>query len=288
MRYYSCDSHVVEPASVFDGLEREFGSRAPRIESVPDQGEFIVLPKAGRIPVGRLGIAGHRLDDPATDALIARGYAGLNPGVLDPAARLDEQLVDGIVGEVMYPSLNMFSFAGLDVDVAASVFANHNDYIVDYCSVAPDRLVGIGCLPIPDVDAAIAEMQRAARPRRARLHGARPRRPGAAVPPPRLRPLLGVAAGDRRAADDAHLHRHGLAHRPRRALGTAGVDDQGLHAGPHVGGQHRHRPHLRRRVRALPRRARRRVGVRDRLGVALPAAPRPRRSTAHRSTRSTT
>jgi hypothetical protein len=68
MRYYSCDSHVVEPASVFDGLEREFGSRAPRIESVPDNGEFIVVPNSGRIPVGRLGIAGHRLDDPATDA----------------------------------------------------------------------------------------------------------------------------------------------------------------------------------------------------------------------------
>ncbi|MCU1501510.1 MAG: hypothetical protein JWM12_864, partial [Ilumatobacteraceae bacterium] len=161
MRYYSCDSHIVEPASVFDGFEARFGSRAPRIESVPGKGEFIVLPKAGRIPVGRLGIAGHRLDDPATDALIARGYAGLNPGVLDPVARLDEQRVDGIVGEVMYPSLNMFSFAGLDADVAAAVFARHNDYIVDYCSVAPDRLVGIGCLPIPDVDAALHELERA-------------------------------------------------------------------------------------------------------------------------------
>ena len=46
-------------------------------------------------------------------------------------------VVDGIVGEVMYPSLNMFSFAGLDTDVAHAVFAKHNDYIVDYCSVAP-------------------------------------------------------------------------------------------------------------------------------------------------------
>ena len=81
MRYYSCDSHIVEPASVFDGFDAQFGSRAPRIESVPGKGEFIVLPKAGRIPVGRLGIAGHRLDDPATEELISRGYAGLNPGV---------------------------------------------------------------------------------------------------------------------------------------------------------------------------------------------------------------
>ncbi len=161
MRYYSCDSHIVEPALVFDGLEAEFGSRAPRIDKVPGKGEFIVLPKAGRIPVGRLGIAGHRLDDPATDDLIAQGYAGLNPGVLDPVARLDEQLVDGIVGEVMYPSLNMFSFAGLEPDVARAVFAKHNDYIVDYCSVAPERLVGIGCLPVPDVDGALAELERA-------------------------------------------------------------------------------------------------------------------------------
>ena len=163
MRYYSCDSHVVEPASVFDGLDKVFGSRAPRIDRIPGKGEFIVLPKGIRIPVGRLGIAGHRLDDPETTALIARGYAGLNPGVLDPTARLGEQLIDGIVGEVMYPSLNMFSFAGLEDDVKAAVFERHNDYIVDYCSVAPERLVGIGCLPIPDVDAAIIEIERASR-----------------------------------------------------------------------------------------------------------------------------
>ena len=28
--YYSCDSHVVEPPEVFDGLIDRFGDRAPR------------------------------------------------------------------------------------------------------------------------------------------------------------------------------------------------------------------------------------------------------------------
>ena len=32
MLHYSCDSHVVEPREVFEGLEDRFGSRAPRIE----------------------------------------------------------------------------------------------------------------------------------------------------------------------------------------------------------------------------------------------------------------
>lgn len=30
MARYSCDSHVVEPAEVFEGLDREFGDRGPR------------------------------------------------------------------------------------------------------------------------------------------------------------------------------------------------------------------------------------------------------------------
>jgi len=164
VRYYSCDSHVVEPPEVFAGLEDRFGDRAPRIVDGHDgkRGEFVLLPGSVPIPVGRLGIAGNRLDDPATQERIARGYAGLNPGVLDPHARLDEQKVDGIVGEVMYPSINLFTFAIPERDLLAAIFERHNDWIVDYCSAAPERLVGIGCLGLPDVDAALAEMRRTA------------------------------------------------------------------------------------------------------------------------------
>lgn len=165
MRYYSCDSHLVEAREVFQGLDARFGDRAPRIERDlgGNRGDWLVLPGAPPIPVGRLGIAGHRLDDPETAELIALGYDGLNPGVRDPAKRLDEQARDGVCGEVMYPSLNMFTYAIPDRDVARVVFERHNDWVVDYCSVAPERLIGIGCLPIPDVDAALAEMERAAR-----------------------------------------------------------------------------------------------------------------------------
>ena len=164
MRYYSCDSHVVEAREVFEGLEDRFGSRAPRIERdfKGRRGDWLVLPDMFPIPVGRLGIAGHRLDDPATDERIAHGYDGLNPGVRDPHRRLDEQDLDGIVGEVMYPSLNMFTFAIPDREVVSAAFERHNDWVLDYCSVAPERLIGIGCLGLPDVDIALAEMQRAA------------------------------------------------------------------------------------------------------------------------------
>ena len=32
MRYFSCDSHVVEAAEIYDGLTDKFGDRAPFIE----------------------------------------------------------------------------------------------------------------------------------------------------------------------------------------------------------------------------------------------------------------
>jgi uncharacterized protein len=164
MRYYSCDSHVVEPPEVLSGLEQRFGDRAPRIVNGHDgkPGEYVLLPGSPPIPVGRLGIAGNRLDDPATQQRIGRGYTGLNPGVLDPHARLDEQLVDGIVGEVMYPSINLFTFAIPERDITAALFERHNDWIIDYCASSPERLVGIGCLGLSDVDVALAELKRAA------------------------------------------------------------------------------------------------------------------------------
>jgi predicted TIM-barrel fold metal-dependent hydrolase len=164
-RYYSCDSHVVEPPEVYAGLVDRFGERAPRVvhEMGGRPGTFLAWPKQNRIfPVGRFGIAGHRLDDPATHERIARGWEGMNPGVRDPVARLAEQEEDGIVGEVMYPSLNMLTFSIDDREVVQAVFERHNDWIADYCATAPERLIGVACLPLPEVDAAIAELRRAA------------------------------------------------------------------------------------------------------------------------------
>ena len=166
MIYYSCDSHVVEPAVVFEGLEEKFGERAPRILHDPDgrRGDFLQIGTSRRmLPVARFGIAGHRLDDPETAELIARGYAGMNRGVFDPEARMQEQEQDGVSGEVMYPSLNMFTFSHPDREVTHAIFRRHNDWIRDYCSYAPERLIGVACIPLPDIEESIAELHRVAK-----------------------------------------------------------------------------------------------------------------------------
>src|SRR5207244_2144849 len=135
-----------------------FGDRAPRIVKDPPgkKGDFLQF-GARNQTIGRLGIAGRRLDDPKTHELIAQGYAGMRPGVLNPAARLEDQAIDGIAGEVMYPSLNMSTFWHPDREVVHAIFCNHNDWLYDYCAYAPERLVGVAVVPLPDVEDAIKE-----------------------------------------------------------------------------------------------------------------------------------
>ncbi|MCU1375681.1 MAG: amidohydrolase [Actinomycetia bacterium] len=83
------------------------------------------------------------------------------PGGFDPHARVAEMEVDGVSAEVLYPSLAMTLFTEQPA-VQRACFARYNDWIAEYCSVAPERLVGIGLLAVHDIDAAVAEAQRSA------------------------------------------------------------------------------------------------------------------------------
>ena len=63
---------------VFEGLEQRFGSRAPLLVKNPAgkaPGTYVAFGST-LMNVGRLGIAGHRLDNPKTHELMALGYEG--------------------------------------------------------------------------------------------------------------------------------------------------------------------------------------------------------------------
>src|SRR5436305_13469504 len=108
----SADSHIVEPRELFVDLEAEFGERAPRVRWDEQRGEVVSAPGVAGdagvgpiVPVGRLGIAGRRLDDPETQKMMNQGYAALRRGIVDPADRATDQELDGVGCEVLFPSL---------------------------------------------------------------------------------------------------------------------------------------------------------------------------------------
>ena len=100
-------------------------------------------------------------------------------GGWDPNARITEMEVDGLSAEVLYPTLLLKLYALHDAGLQEACFRVYNDWILEYCSVAPDRLYGVACIPTYDIDHGVAELERC---RKAGL-------PGALVwqaPPPEL------------------------------------------------------------------------------------------------------
>ena len=160
----SSDSHIVEPHEVFAGLDKRFGDRAPRIEYVEDRGDTLNLGNGNYgFSVGRCLIAGNFQGNPATMEMAKRGFEIARPGVLDPKARLEEQQIDGIDAEVLFPSLFFHIYSVEDMEIVDAAFANYNDWLTNYARELPGRLFPLSLVHLSDLDFAIAEMQRAAK-----------------------------------------------------------------------------------------------------------------------------
>lgn len=122
----SADSHVMEPHDLWETrLPAQFKEAAPKFPA----------PKVGE------GFQAH-------------------PGGQDPHARLKEMIQDGVSAEVLYPTLGLSLFGMEDARLQEACFRVYNDWLIDYCQLNSDRLVGVPCLSAYDIDHAVAELER--------------------------------------------------------------------------------------------------------------------------------
>ncbi len=182
MQPISADSHVMEAAEVYIGLPERFGDEAPRVMHENTAEDAIVIPAKG--PRGirpRTGTAGMRLregftlerrpghkpdvddlTDPQVQALLDKGYSGLRPGIREGARRGEDQDLDGVAAEFLYPGFfGMFSFENTELLVACQ--KNYNDWLHDYACAGAGRLFGLAAIPMQDPVAAASELERAIR-----------------------------------------------------------------------------------------------------------------------------
>ncbi len=179
MQPISADSHVMEAEDVFVGLADRFGDEAPRVMYAGTENDAIVIPAKG--PRGirkRMGWAGMRLregvaverrpghkpevdnlTDPEALTTLAKGYDGLRAGIRDGARRHEDQDVDGVAAEFLYPGFfGMFSFENTELLVACQ--QNYNDWLYDYADAANGRLFGLAAIPLQDPEAGALELER--------------------------------------------------------------------------------------------------------------------------------
>src|SRR5437879_10040589 len=105
-----------------------------------------------------LGNAGEPYDDFGR----GRHYEDLNPAGFDPHERVKVLDAEGIDVSVMYPGLGLKLGGILDRDLAVASCQVYNDWIAEWCAQAPNRLVGVGALPMQDPRRAADEVRRIA------------------------------------------------------------------------------------------------------------------------------
>jgi predicted TIM-barrel fold metal-dependent hydrolase len=116
----STDAHVMEPDSLWDALPQALREQLPLVR-----------------------------------------FGGEKPrGAGDAQARVIDQDTDGVCAEIIFPNYGMVLFGLDDIETQRAAMRLYNSWLADFCSVAPDRLFGVPCISVYDIDGAVAEMYR--------------------------------------------------------------------------------------------------------------------------------
>lgn len=160
----SADNHVTEPLDLWMRLPDDLVSLAPRIDVVDGtpcmlvEGKVIQrlrLPEGMSAGSGRPGEVLAAADRQERASLLVRDAN-------DPDRRLADLDRDSIWGEVMFPNLFVFMVYRLsNPALQTAVCRLYNDWVWDTFG-ASDRFLPVAPLPVLDVGAAVAELERCA------------------------------------------------------------------------------------------------------------------------------
>ena len=82
-------------------------------------------------------------------------------GGWEPAPRLKDMAADGVVADVLYPTRAKSMFRlDYEPEISEATARVYNDWLIEFCSEAPDRLWGQAMIPLWNVENAIEEMDR--------------------------------------------------------------------------------------------------------------------------------
>ncbi len=162
--YVSADGHVVEPADLWTTrMDKRFRDRAPRVESRPEA-DYYIIEGLTEFPVGLEGVTiEEKIQGQVTTPKGSR-HAETRPGAWDPQPRLVDQERDHLRAEVIYPGgFGLQFFHVQDAEYQREIIRVYNDWISEFCSAAPDRLLGSALLPMRGpVEWAVEEAERIA------------------------------------------------------------------------------------------------------------------------------
>jgi len=160
-KLFSVDDHVCEPPDTWSSrVPAKFRDQAPHIVKDGKQ-EFWEYEGVRNPTIGLNATAGKPPEDFETEPIT---YSDMIPGCYDPAERAKDLAREGIMSTMIFPTLPRFGGALFpsfkDKELADVCVQAWNDFMFDWCSVAPKMFVPMSLIQLWDVDLAIKETKR--------------------------------------------------------------------------------------------------------------------------------
>ena len=167
-RIISADGHNIEPPHIWEKyLPKRFAEHAPRLVKDPKGGDaWEFIRGEDPMPIGLVSNAGEWGRRYEENDWFGATYEKIRPGAFDGRARLDEQNIDGIDAEVIFPSQRTMAvfMAQPDNDLHLAGVDAYNAWLrEEFCAADPNRLIGLAQMPAIGAAAAVKAAEAAKR-----------------------------------------------------------------------------------------------------------------------------
>lgn len=164
-KIFSSDSHVSEPPELWtERMDKHFRFRAPRIMALQRDDkveDFLIYEGFPPHPVS-VGLAAAASEGDKGEYMhTGRGYGQALPGGWDPAARLKDQDIDGVEGEILHTTLGFRLFWLKEAALQRECFRVYNEWLSEFCAYDTKRLVGVALTSLYDIDSACEDLRKA-------------------------------------------------------------------------------------------------------------------------------
>jgi len=161
------DGHILEPPDLWARyLENKYKDRAIHMEKDQDGVEYFVIdgrPSANLRGVGpAVAGIGQPYQEIATSGTFS--YFDGPKGAYDPSARLRLLDEEGLDAAVIFPSLGLtWEVEVKDAELAAAYARAYNNWVIEFCSTNPQRLIPVAHISLLDISEGVKEVQRVAK-----------------------------------------------------------------------------------------------------------------------------
>jgi uncharacterized protein len=155
------DSHLTEPADVWTArVPQKYADRVPHVERNQEGAEVWILDGTQIATVGQTAAGAN----PLGQHIPPNTYEDCHPAAYIAAERLRYMDRVGIWAQVLYPNVGGFGsqkFRMLgEPELEIACVRAYNDFLYEWTSADPNRLIGVMAIPFWDIQATVKEIRR--------------------------------------------------------------------------------------------------------------------------------